>query len=326
MSIALVEKLFTIFNVTADILKDELSCTYLEGLAETGENLFHGKIIQEELSELTEKRLEKAYSEIKLEDFTKEQIRQAFQLAILKGMQENVQSNHQMTPDSVGMFIGYLVNKFIDKSAITILDPAIGTGNLLATVLNQTDKTVEAAGSEIDDILIRLAYVNANLLMHQVELFNQDSLSSLFIDPVDAVICDLPVGYYPNDVRAAEFEIHAKTGHTYAHHLFIEQSTRHTIEGGFLFLVIPNGLFESEQSDYLHEFIKNHLIIQGIIQLPEAMFKSKQTGKSILILQKKGEEVNPPKTALLVDLPKMSDGPAMSRILAKIDGWLHENK
>ncbi|MBT2754446.1 class I SAM-dependent methyltransferase [Mesobacillus foraminis] len=326
MSIALVEKLFTVFNVTADILKDELSCTYLEGLAETGENLFHEKILQEELSELTERRLLKAYSEVNLEEFTKEQIRQAFQLAILKGMQENVQSNHQMTPDSVGMFIGYLVNKFVEKPAIRILDPAVGTGNLLATVLNQLDKSVESAGIDIDDILIRLAYVNANLLMHQVQLFNQDGLAPLFIDPVDVVVCDLPVGYYPNDVRAAEFEIHAKTGHTYAHHLFIEQSARHTKEGGFMFLVIPNGLFESEQSSHLHEYIKKNLIIQGIIQLPEAMFKNKQSAKSILILQRNGEGTTPPKSALLVDLPKMSDGPAMNRILADIDSWLIGNK
>jgi site-specific DNA-methyltransferase (adenine-specific) len=327
LSIVPVEKLFTVFNVTADIMKDELSCTYLEALAETGENLFNGKILQEELSELNYKRLEKSYSEVKLADYSREEIRKAFQLAILKGMQENVQPNHQMTPDSVGMFMGYLVTKFIGQSTYRILDPAIGTGNLLATVLNQqVDKTIVSLGSEIDEVLIKLAYVNANLQMHEVELFNQDSLESLFIDPVDAVVCDLPVGYYPNDVKAADYEIHAKSGHTYSHHLFIEQSTRHTKEGGYLFFVIPNGLFESEQSTNLHEYIKKHLVIQGIIQLPLDMFKNKQAAKSILILQKNSEEIKPPKQALLVDLPRLSDGRAMNSILEKIDQWYIENK
>jgi site-specific DNA-methyltransferase (adenine-specific) len=327
LSIVPVEKLFTAFNVTADMIKEELSCTYLEALAETGENLFQGKILQEDLSELTYKRLEKNYSEIKLADYSREEIRKAFQLAILKGMKENIQPNHQMTPDSVGMFIGYLVNKFADKQSYSLLDPAIGTGNLLSTVLNQqTDKTILSVGSDIDDILIRLAYVNANLQMHEVELFNQDSLESLFIDPVDVVVCDLPIGFYPNDVRAAEYEIHAKTGHTYAHHLFIEQSTKHTKEGGYLFFIIPNGMFESEQSANLHEFVKNHLNIQGIVQLPLSMFKNKQAAKSILILQKKAADIKPPKQALLVDLPKLSDGQAMSNILAKIDTWFNENK
>ena len=53
MKIAPVEQLFTIFNETALVLQEELSCTYLEALAETGENLFHGSILQEEVSELS---------------------------------------------------------------------------------------------------------------------------------------------------------------------------------------------------------------------------------------------------------------------------------
>ncbi|WP_053364350.1 class I SAM-dependent methyltransferase [Bacillus sp. FJAT-27251] len=327
MNIEPVEKLFTMFNVTADLLKDELSCTYLEALAETGENLFHGKVMQEEISEWTSKRLEKLYSEVSLAGRSKEEIRKGFQLAILKGMQENVQAHHQMTPDSVGLFMGYLITKFINKQEFRLLDPAVGTGNLLSTVLNQQgDKAIDSTGIEIDDVLIRLAYVNANLLEHEVELFNQDALEPLFIDPVDAVVCDLPVGYYPNDLRASEFEVKAESGHTYAHHLFIEQSTRHVKDGGYMFFVIPNGLFESEQAGSLRSLIQNHLNIQGIIQLPKTMFKSEQAAKSILILQKKGEGLKPPKQALLVDLPKLSDGPAMSRILGKIDEWFAENK
>ncbi|GAE47513.1 adenine-specific methyltransferase [Mesobacillus boroniphilus JCM 21738] len=57
----------------------------------------------------------------------------------------------------------------------------------------------------------------------------------------------------------------------------------------------------------LHEFIKNHLIVQGVLQLPASLFKSKQAAKSILILQKKGEEVIAPKQAILAELPKLSD-------------------
>ncbi|CAM3759372.1 class I SAM-dependent methyltransferase [Mesobacillus zeae] len=327
MSVSQVEKLFTAFNVTADILKEELDCTYLEALAETGENLFHGSVLQEGLNEFAIKRLEKSYQEIHLEDFAKEEIRRGFQLAILKGMQENIQPNHQMTPDSIGMFIGYLLDKFITAEEYSLLDPAAGTGNLLATVMNQQQgRKIAAAGSEIDEVLIRLAYINANLLGHDVELFNQDSLEPLFIDPVDAVICDLPVGFYPADNKAADFEVSVDSGHTYSHHLFIEQSTRHAKEGACLLFVIPNGLFESEQANKLHDYIKNNLIIQGVIQLPDSMFKHKHAGKSILILQKKGEGVKAPKQALLAELPPMSDSRAMGSMLARIDGWFAENK
>ena len=140
MKIAPVEQLFTLFNETALVLQEELSCTYLEALAETGENLFHGSILQDEVSELTEKRLKKQYSEVNLGNFTKEEIRKAYQLVILKGMKENVQPNHQMTPDSVGMLISYLVDKFIQQPSFRLLDPAIGTGNLITTVIKSITK------------------------------------------------------------------------------------------------------------------------------------------------------------------------------------------
>jgi site-specific DNA-methyltransferase (adenine-specific) len=327
LSISAVEKLFTVFNETAQILQEELSITYLDALAETGENLFQDTVLQEELSEVTVKRLEKSYKQIQLEKYSNEEIRKSYQLAILKGMKENVQPNHQMTPDAVCILFGYLVSKFIKAPSFKLLDPAVGTGNLLTAVLNmQPNKTIEATGIEVDDLLIRLAYINANLQSHPIQFFNQDSLEPLFVDPQDAVICDLPVGYYPDDVRASEYELKAKSGHSYAHHLFIEQSTRYLKPGGYMFLLIPNGLFESDQASQLHDFIKEHLIIQGVLQLPLSMFKNKNAAKSIFILQKKGEDVKPPKHALLADLPALTNAAAVDNIFRKIEDWINENK
>jgi site-specific DNA-methyltransferase (adenine-specific) len=327
MKISPVEKLFTIFNETAFVLQEELSCTYLEALAETGENIFEGTIIQEELSEVAIKRLEKKYNEIQLEGYTNEEIRKAFQLVILKGMKESAQPNHQMTPDSVGILIGYLVQKFMKDGMNRILDPAVGTGNLLTAVLNnQLNEAIDAIGIDVDDLLIKLAFVNANLQKHPVQLFNQDSLEPLFVDPVDVVISDLPVGYYPNDVRAQDYQLKATKGHSYAHHLLMEQSVKHVRPGGYLFFIVPNGLFESDESSSLREFFRENVHIQGFIQLPINMFKNKDSAKSILILQKKGENVHPPKEALLVSLPSLSNINEMDKILTQIQVWIKENK
>jgi len=326
MKFSPVEDLFTFFNETAVILQEELSCSYLEALAETGENLFQGTILQEDLSELTVKRLKKKYDEFQPKKYTHEEIRKAFQLVILKGMKENVQPNHQMTPDTIGLLISYLVNRFVSRDSLRLLDPAAGTGNLLLTVINNLKKEVTSLAVEVDDLLLRLAYVNANLQEQPVEFFNQDSLEPLFIDPVDAVIADLPVGYYPNDLRALDYQLKAAKGHSYSHHLFIEQSVRHTKPGGYLFFVIPNGLFESEQAPSLHSYLQENVIIQGLLQLPATMFKNKQTAKSILVLQKKGEGINPPKQALLVNLPSLSKRKELDAILHGIDNWFKENK
>lgn len=327
MKITPVEDLFTIFNETATIMQEELQCTYLEALAETGENLFHESILQDELSELTVKRLKKSYESINLSQYTNEDVRKSFQLAILKGMKENVQPNHQMTPDAVGMLMGYLVGKFIQEKTFRLLDPAVGTGNLLTTIMNhQKDKTVEATGVEIDDLLIKLAYINANLQEHPIQFFNQDSLEPLFIEPADAVVSDLPVGYYPNDVRSAEYKLRADEGHSYSHHLFIEQSMNHVKPGGYLFFIIPNGIFESDQAPKLHQYIKDHAYIQGMMQLPLTLFKNERAAKSIFILQKKGEGITPPKQALLVNLPSLSKTAEVEKILKKIDAWFKDSK
>lgn len=327
LKISPVEKLFTIYNETAVILQEELSCTYLEALAETGENIFEGNVLQEGLSELSTKRLEKKYNELNLEEFTNEEIRKAYQLVILKGMKESAQPNHQMTPDSVGILIGYLVHKFNKNDSIHILDPAVGTGNLLTAVLNnQMNNQSSAIGVDVDDLLIKLAYVNANLQKHPVQFYNQDSLEPLLVDPVDVVISDLPVGFYPNDLRAQDYQLKAKEGHSYAHHLLIEQSVNHVKPGGYLFFVVPNGLFESEEASKLGEYFKEKVIIQGFLQLPLNMFNNKTAAKSILILQKKGENVQPPKEALLVELPSLSSMNAMEKILNQIGQWITENK
>ncbi|MGE8206317.1 class I SAM-dependent methyltransferase [Heyndrickxia sp. NPDC080065] len=328
MSISPMETIFNVLNETSLILKDELNCTYLEALSETGENLFHGDIIQDELSELTKKRLKKQYERINLSAFSKEEVRKSYQLAILKGMRDNVQSNHQMTPDSIGLVMSYLIKKFTDKAeAFSLLDPAVGTGNLLTTILNQIDdKEITSYGVDIDDLLIKLAYIGANLQSQPIQFFNQDSLEHLFIDPVDVVVGDLPVGFYPNDLGSQKYILKSEKGHSYAHHLFIEQSLKHTKSGGYLFFLIPNGLFESEEAPKLQRFLSEHVYIQGVLQLPESMFKNPNAAKSILILQKKGDEIKGPKQVLMAKLPTLSHQQAMEAMIAKIEKWFDENK
>lgn len=324
-----VETLFSIFDFSAVVLRKELDVTYLEALVETGDNLFEGAILQEELSESAIERLNREYSTFNEETYKGEEIRKAFQLAILKGMKEGVQANHEMTPDAVGMFMSYLFHKFMQgQNEIAVLDPAIGTGNLMTTVFNSAKEglAMSGFGVEVDEVLIKLALVNANLQKHAIEFFHQDGLAPLYIDPVDAVISDLPIGYYPNEIGASEYKLKADEGMSYAHHLFIEQSVKHTKEGGYLFFLVPNFIFESDQAPKLHAFIKETCFIQGLLQLPVSMFKNEKNAKSIVVLQKKGPSVTMPKQALLVELPKFSNMKAMEDIMDQLNTWFATHK
>lgn len=259
------------------------------------------------------------------EDVTNEEIRRGIQLAILQGMRQNAQAHHQMTPDSIGLLIGYFVAKLMnDKKEITMLDPAAGTGNLLYAVMNSVNLKVNANAVEIDEILVRLAAIIAELLEQSVHFLIQDALRPLLIDPVDVVISDLPIGFYPDDDNGSNYRLMPVEGHAYAHHLFMEQSLNHTKPGGFGLFVVPANLFESEQSPQLHVFLKNHAIIRAVIQLPETIFKSKAHEKSILIVQKPHEEKLAVPEVLLAKVPTMTDKEAMSKFFVKFDEWLKE--
>ncbi|GAA0333079.1 class I SAM-dependent methyltransferase [Bacillus carboniphilus] len=324
-----VEKLFSVFDQSTVAIQEVNGLTYLEALVETGDNLFQDTILQP-VDDVTKKRLQQLYRSVNLQQFSKEEVRKAFQLVVLKGMRDYVQPHHQMTPDTIGLLMTELIKEFLKrekKTEITLLDPAIGTGNLVTTILNHLPSyEVQAYGVEVDEVLLKLSYTASNLQELAIELYNQDALEPLFIDPVDLVVCDLPVGYYPRKEFAKGYELDREEGHAFSHYLFIEQSVRHTKPGGLLFFVIPNFLFEGEDSAKLHAFTKEHTHIQGLIQLPLSMFKSEKNAKSILILQKKKEGLEPPKNVFMANMPKLSNKNALRDIFIQIQEWFIEEK
>lgn len=316
-----IETLFSWLDHTAEIIEESQDEPYLDCLAHAMEILFHREVSNID-DELTIKKIEKRLENIDLNDFQQKDIRKAVQMAILKGMKDNIQQQHLITPEAVALFIGYLANKFTAKQeTLTVFDPACGTANLLTTVLSQLNKSVTAYGSDVDPTLMRLSVANANLQKLEIEFFQQDSLRPLLLAPVDLVVSDLPVGYYPDDVNASRFVLKAKEGHSYAHHLFIEQSLTYTKEKGFLIFLIPNFLFTSDQADQLRTYLKEHAHIYGLLQLPESIFKAKENAKSILVLQKRGQDTLTPKQPLLVQLPSFKNEKAMADIIGQINAW-----
>lgn len=321
-----IEKAFADLDQLTTAIEETENEPYLDSL------IFALRAIQtEETLEMPNKKTEESLHSLKRlflrEDATSESIRKVIQLALIKGMKGSTQHQHVVTPDSVAMFMGYFVQKLMsDKKQFRLLDPASGVANLLTAVINQVEAEVSGYGSEIDPTLIQLAVESANLQKVEVEYFHQDSLTSLLLDPVDVVIADLPVGYYPNDEQAAQYELKAEEGHAYSHHLFIEQSMKYTKEAGYLLFLIPNFLFTSDQSDKLQKFLRHNAHILALMQLPLTMFSSEKHAKSILVLQKQGENTKPPKQTLMAQLPSFKDVHATHNMLTKIDNWFESEK
>lgn len=303
-----VEQIFSYIDQESSYIENEASGTYLEGVVYALELWLSDK------------------KRPSVNDAGKEEIRKAIQLVILKGMKRSAQVNHQMTPDAIGLLVSYFVKEVTkNQKELSLLDPALGTGNLLYTIMNALPSENYAFGVEIDDLLIQLAAQTGELLTQDIQLFRQDALKPLLIDPVDIVVSDLPVGYYPDAETAQEYFLSSTEEMSYAHHLFIEQSMKHVKQGGYLFFLVPDTIFESKQAPKLHEFIKEHGWIQAVIQFPNSIFKTKGQEKCLLILQKKSSELKAPREVLLAKVPNMMNKEAMELFLKKIEIWQEEN-
>ncbi|HLR62511.1 MAG TPA: class I SAM-dependent methyltransferase [Lentibacillus sp.] len=317
-----VERLFEEIDHLTETIQHSMNETYLDSLTIALDVIFY----QGPPDDMDENLIKKLPAIPETASYDVVEMRKAVQLAILKGMKGATQQQHLMTPETVAMFVGYLAAKVTKgEENLRVFDPAGGTGNLLTTVLEHVDSLKHAAAGEVDPTLIKLAVLNANLQKKEIEFFHQDSLRPFLMEPVDLVISDLPVGYYPDDTRANDYELKADEGHSYAHHLFIEQSLNYTKRSGYLIFVIPEFLFDSDQSDKLHAYLQENAHIIGVIQLPESAFKSEKNRKSILILQKKGPDTTALKQPLLAQVPSFKNTNAMNDILAQMNDWFSAN-
>lgn len=329
-----IETLFNKLDTSVKLIQSELDVSYLEALLETGENILDGRVARQVDGLPTQTVIEKLtnlYQTLPIDSMEPEEIRKAFQLALLKGAKtDNLQANHQMTPDAIGFIMSYLIEKMIGDTTkkIRLLDPAVGTGNLLSTISNSLKlKHVEldAEGIDIDDLLLSLAAVLTGLQGQTIKLTHQDAIQDLLVDPVDVVVSDLPVGYYPVDERASAFKTAAKTGHSYAHHLMIEQSLQYLKEGGVGVFLVPTQLFETEEAPALTKLIQDVSYLQGMLNLPKELFKSENSRKSILLVQKKGGTAKQAKQVLLAEIPDFKNPKAMVHFMNEVDTWKKEN-
>ncbi|PIC65237.1 SAM-dependent methyltransferase [Sporosarcina sp. P13] len=292
--------------------------TYYDNYAQSADGLYVDAIL-----EASEKWLDQP-SLVELEEPVQpEEIRKGIQLALLKGLKQSAQAHHQMTPDSIGYLIGYLVNKLVgSKETTTFLDPAVGTGNLLFTVLNQFKGEATASAVEIDDVLVQIAAATANLLELPVSFYLQDALRPLPIDLVDTVVSDLPVGYYPDDEVAMDYELMSKEGHAFSHYLYIEQSMRYVKPGGYGLFVVPSRLLTADGAEPILTYVKEHRLLRGLFELPNSLFADQRFAKSILLLQQPPTEHFVLPDVILAKIPELGNAVAMQSFFDKVSEWV----
>lgn len=318
------EQLFKQLDEQVERLKEQEELTYLDALIHA---LNLTLLEEDEKAGLSEDNrvFVEHLQQIGLKDADRETVRKVIQFAVLKSFKGATYDKYMITPDMVGFYMSYLVEKLAyNKKDLRIFDPVVGTANMLTNIMNQPSKSVRAYGAEIDETMLDLSLLSAELQKQPIEFFHQDSIQPLLLDPVDVVVADLPIGYYPDDKKAAEFLVSAKEGHTYAHHLLIEQSLTYLKPEGFMIAVVPNHLFNSEQASYLHKMIQEKAHVIGVLELPEESFKAKEQQKSLFILQKKSNETTAPREALMVKLPSFKNLQKTENIIMKMNTWFEQ--
>ncbi|PKL00862.1 MAG: hypothetical protein CVV56_03385 [Tenericutes bacterium HGW-Tenericutes-1] len=303
-----IEIIFEYIDSSAVIFFEELKLGYLDGITEAVNNLLSDSVDESITSESSSK-IKVLLDNVKSIDFKKEEVRKAMQLCILKGFKHQKRTNADITPDTIGIFMAFLVEKLYPKAKeLLIFDPLVGTGNLITTVANQLKIPTQLIGVESNIESYHLANAMFDMMDYGDELYFQDTL--LFYNlRADVIVTDFPYStlengsYFPYDA--------------------INHHYNNLLEGGYLLAVIPNDFFEVPSSELFKDVIKDLWQVVGLVKLPDSIFKT--VGKSIFILQKNGENVRKLEKALLADITSFEDEDVLQIQIAKINQWFKAN-
>ncbi|MFV0557287.1 MAG: class I SAM-dependent methyltransferase [Enterococcus sp.] len=327
------EKSFELSLEAIQLLQNAMESSFLDAYVENVENTIDNysvRVIDGVPNPVTTAKIEKIYQELQEISLEREEVRKLSQLLLLKGGKtEQLQPNHQLTPDGIGFLFVYLIEQLYPKSAeLKILDLTAGMGNLLLTIslnLELAKYKSKGFGVDIDETLLAVAAANGEWTQANWQLFHQDGLQELLIEPMDVAVADLPIGFYPNDEKAANFLVAAKDEHTYAHHLLMEQSMNYVKEDGFGFFLVPSNLLETEQGACFKKLITEKVYLQGIIQLPDELFKNEASRKSIMLLQNRSDATKQVDEVLLAKLVSLKDPSKITQFFKQFEAWKAAN-
>ena len=300
MNFEKIEKAYGYLLENTQTIQNDLQTNFYDALVEQNAIYLDG---QTELTLVKENN-----QRLKDLNLNKEEWRRSFQYLLMKAAQtEPLQANHQFTPDGIGFLLVFLVDQLASSDQVDVLEMGSGTGNLAQTLMNNCQRSLDYLGLEIDDLLIDLAASMAEVMKADVNFAQGDAIRPQVLKESDVIISDLPVGYYPDDAIASRYQVASPQGHTYAHHLLIEQSLKYLKPGGVAIFLAPNDLLTSEQSPLLKKWMQDHAQILAMVTLPENLFRSANLAKTIFVLRKQEEAVIQPFVYPLTDLQNQED-------------------
>ena len=316
MNFEKIEKAYGYLLENTQTIQNDLQTNFYDALVEQNAIYLDG---QTELTLVKENN-----QRLKDLNLNKEEWRRSFQYLLMKAAQtEPLQANHQFTPDGIGLLLVFLVDQLASSDQVDVLEMGSGTGNLAQTLMNNCQRSLDYLGLEIDDLLIDLAASMAEVMKADVNFAQGDAIRPQVLKESDVIISDLPVGYYPDDAIASRYQVASPQGHTYAHHLLIEQSLKYLKPGGVAIFLAPNDLLTSEQSPLLKKWMQDHAQVLAMVTLPENLFRSANLAKTIFVFRKQEEAVVQPFVYPLTDLQDQED---LMKFRESFQNWNKESE
>ena len=283
MNFEAIETAFELLLENVQTIENDLGTHAYDALIEQNSYYLGAEVANEVIIKNNEK--------LRALDLSKEEWRRAFQFLFIKlGQLEALQANHQFTPDAIGFIILYLLEGLTKDDQLDVLEIGSGTGNLAETLLNNSQKTLNYMGMEVDDLLIDLSASIADVVNSSAVYIQEDAVRPHILKESDVIISDLPVGYYPNDEIASRFKVAATGEHTYAHHL--------------------------------KKWLSGYADIITVVTLPEAAFGNKHNMKSIFVLKKQTE--NAPET-FVYPLSDLQNPEVLKDFTENFQKWKSDN-
>jgi site-specific DNA-methyltransferase (adenine-specific) len=285
MNMEKIETAFGLLLTNVQLLETQLATHFYDALIEQNAG-YLGKTESDELRLNNEK--------LQALNLSKAEWQKVYQFALIKGGKDmRLQVNHQLTPDAIGYIINFMIETLFNRRELSILELGSGTGNLAETILTSiSNKTIAYTGFELDDLMIDLSASIADVIQTDVQFLQIDAVRPQMIEPVDLLISDLPVGYYPDDTIARRSPIGSQTEHTYAHHLLMAQGFKYLKDDAYAIFIAPSDLLSSAQADLLKKWLQDYARVAAVITLPEDIV-TKNNQKAIFILQKSAQNKTP---------------------------------
>ncbi len=304
------EKFYTYLDQVANRLYEMDETPYLKGIIHGLDYLLDDEV-RKGLVDVVYDDLKRFKDEISGIEFDKETVRKAVQLALLNGFKTMQITNSMMTPDSIGMFIAYLLKKLYgDNASLKVYDPLIGTANLAATINNHFSEHCHFEGTEADPLLSELSRNILDALEIDHQIYHQDTLT-FKKGNYDLILTDFPVESIDRKMMYFPYQVILKHMH-------------HVKNGGFFIAIIENDFFEQNEADSFKEKLMKTMHLYGLIKFDEGLFKNHP--QSLLIMQKKTQEDEQLSDFLLADLPPFTEKERFNKALYKIEQWFSKQK